>query len=268
VATAGDPLVTLEDAVHGERTQILIPSGAVPAAGSDSNMAILQPDGTTVDVWSVHWVNSTTLSVSRFERTSLSGSGLGPQAGIRASGLSSIGGLIRKWEIDPTDPGYTDGVIRHAVAISVPSGMLRYDGGSPGYDADGYGTALGYVWPATEQDYDSPWSYGGALPMGSLVAIPRSVDITQLGLNAQTLAIARALQDYGGYIVDRAGDGTVSLYAEPGVPDSWTDSVTGPTWTGAQLTAVRQQLRVVANSSPATIGGGGTPLVPMAPAPG
>ena len=69
-------------------------------------------------------------------------------------------------------------------------------------------------------------------------------------LNQQTLAIARALQDYGGYIVDRAGDGTVALYAEPGVPDGWTASVTGPTWTGGQLTTIRQQLRVVANNSP------------------
>ena len=100
-----------------------------------------------------------------------------------------------------------------------PRACCATPAGPPGYDANGYGTALGYVWPATEQDYDSPWTYGGALPMGSLVAIPRSVDITQLGLNPQTLAIARALQDYGGYIVDRAGDGTVALYAEPGVPE-------------------------------------------------
>jgi hypothetical protein len=267
VASASDPLVELRTDWEGSK-YARIPASAVPAQGTDSNMAIVQPDGTTWDVWTATWVvPGKVLKVGRAETTSLTGTGLGPQAGIRASGLSSIGGLIRRWEVDPTDPAYTDGVIRHAIALSLPSGMLRYDGGSPGYDGAGYGTASGYVWPATEQDYDSPWTYGGPVPMGTMVAIPRSVDVTKLGLGPEALALARALQDYGGFVVDRAGDGTVAFYAEPSVPSGWYTSITGPTWTGRQLTVLRQVLQVVANNTPGSVGGGGTRSVAAAPAP-
>ena len=263
-ATAGDPRV-LVDQPWGADEWVHIPANATPAKGSDRHLHVVQPDGRTiVEMWAVN-KTATGWTAGRIEVVDLHGNGLGPDNGTRAYGGSAIGGLIRRWEVDPTDPNYTDGVIRHALAVALPSGMLKYTGGPSGYDANGNGTARGYVWPATEQDYDSPGSYYGAIPMGSLVAIPKSVNLDALGLSPQTRAIARALQDYGGYVTDRSGGNTFALYAEPSVPAGWLSTVTGPSWTTKELTAIRQQLAVVTNNGPTSVGGGGTRTVAPAP---
>jgi hypothetical protein len=266
-ATMSDPVVTLNDPSHGVVTTARVPSSAVPAAGTDSNMAIIQPDGRTLDVWVAKWSSSNTIDVSRLEWNSLSGSGLGPQGGIRASGLSSIGGLIRRWEVDPTDPNYTGGAIRHALAVSVPGNMMLYTGGSTGYDALGYGNSKGYQWPASEQDYVSPWDYKGPVPMGSLLAIPKSVNLANLGLSASGYKMAKAVQDYGAYVVDMSGPtGSVTFYGEPSIaPTTFANDVLGPSWSARDLTIIRSNMVVISNSSPTSIGGGGTPLAPTAP---
>lgn len=264
-ATASDPLVTLTS--PDPTMQVRIPASAQPAAGGDSHLHVVQPDGKTlIEMWLAQKASNTSWSAGRVEVVDLTGSGLGPDNGVRAYGGSAIGGLIRKWEVDPSDPNYTDGVIRHAVAIALPSGMLRYSGGNAGYDANGYGTARGYVWPATEQDYDSPWSYYGNIPMGTLFTIPKSVNIDSLGLAPSARALAKAIQDYGAYVTDRVGDGTVAFYSEPTVPSSWANELIGPSWSATYLKTIRQNMVAVTNSSPTSVGGGGTSSVPMAPA--
>jgi hypothetical protein len=265
-ATSSDPLVTIT-APWDPSERVRVPKSAKPAEGSDGHMHIVQPDGRTlIELWTARWTSATTIEAGRIEVVDLKGAGIGPDNGVRAYGGSAIGGLIRKWEVDPTDPHYTDGVIRHAVALALPASMLRYTGGSSGYDASGNGTAKGYVWPATEQDYDSPYSYYGTIPMGQLFTIPKSVNVDALGLSPAAARIAHAIQDYGAYVTDRVGDTTVALYAEPNVPASWLDDVIGPTWSGAQLTKIRQQLVAVTNNGPTSVGGGGTPTAALAPA--
>ena len=263
-ATTADPLVTLSDVVHGGSWQVRMPTSASAAAGTDANMAVIQPDGRSVDLWQAVRTSATTMSAQSVAFASITGSGLGPKAGIRASGLSSLGGLIRKWEVDPSDPSYTDGVIRHALAMSVTPEMLQYTSGTAGYDAQGYGTERGYVWPATSQDWGSQYRYKGNLPMGSLLVIPKSVDLNSLGLDAQTMKIAKAMQDYGGYVVDAAG--SFNWYAEPTLTGSnFQNSVVGaPDW-AAGLRKIRSVLVVVTNNGPNSVGGGGTPLAPLAP---
>ena len=49
------------------------------------------------------------------------------------------------------------------------------------------------------------------------------------------------------------------------MPGGWYASVSGPTWTGQQLTAIRQQLRPVANNAPGAVGGGGRRPLALAP---
>jgi hypothetical protein len=91
--------------------------------------------------------------------------------------------------------------------------------------------------------------------MGSLLAIPPSVNIGALGLSPQALAVARALQDYGAYITETGG-GNVIYYAEA---NSHT------TMTAAELGSLTPYLRVVPNNSSNNVGGGGVPRAEMAP---
>jgi len=105
--------------------------------------------------------------------------GTGIDGGHGGSRLSSLGGTIRLGE------------------------LVYYDG-----------TTHGYRWPASQADGCASSCYGGTTPalrMGSLLAIPASVNIDSLGLQTEPAKIlARALQDYGAYTVD---DTAWSVYA-------------------------------------------------------
>jgi len=50
--------------------------------------------------------------------------------------------------------------------------------------------------------------------MGTRFAIPRDIDINSLGLSAACKALAKALQEYGAYLIDSAGEGNVNLNAD------------------------------------------------------
>ena len=246
-----DPVVTLREKNPDPREATLegvrVPEDAEPAGGTDRHLLVVQPDGlTAVEFFGAEKIDGRTWSVARAESVDLTGNGEGPDNGTRAYGGSALGGLIRSWEVDPEHPRYVDGVIRHALAVSLPAGMLRYTGGEAGYDDEGFGTALGYVPPATEQDYNSPYTYYGAIPMGAFVALPRSVDLDALGLGPEALAVARALQDYGGYVVDQTGSDTVAFYVEVDAPAAWVEAAMGPDSTGDQLAEIRRRLLVVA----------------------
>jgi len=77
-----------------------------------------------------------------------------------------------------------------------------------------------------------------------------------LGLSSGGLLLARALQDYGGYVVDRSAGFT--FYAEPSA-----ESLLGPM--RADVAKIRAQLRLVTDNTSSSVGGGGTPRVPLAP---
>jgi hypothetical protein len=92
--------------------------------------------------------------------------------------------------------------------------------------------------------------------MGTLCAIPPNIDLGALDLNQDALAVARALQDYGAYVVDSANQ--FVLYAEPGANIRRVNAVRD------QLVIIRAQLRVVENSAPDNIAGGGARRKPLA----
>jgi hypothetical protein len=83
------------------------------------------------------------------------------------------------------------------------------------------------------------------------------VNLSTLGLNADALALATALQLYGGYITARSGN--MAMYVEPG------SDATRVTAMRNQIAAIKAQLRVVTNSSQTTPGGPGNRLAPLAP---
>jgi hypothetical protein len=231
-ASAGDPVVTVTRPGH-PNVSFQLPVGATPAAGSDKHLHVIDPTHRWVDEdWKVGGV-APALTTGYHVRTDLYGPGVG-EGGVRAYGGSAIGGLLRSWELQ-------QGAVRHALALAI--------------DADQLGR--GPVWPATAEDGNAASSYSGNVPMGTLAAIPASVDVTKLGLSATGVAVARALQDYGAYVVDRSG--CTCLYAEPSTPRAAVSALR------KDVAKLRSLLRVVTNSSEAQPGGPGSRRAPLAP---
>ncbi|WNG33408.1 hypothetical protein F0U61_07085 [Archangium violaceum] len=258
-ASNTDPWATVSDFNDSSRNGTYnVPATATIANGSDKHMHVVNPSRTYIDeTWAATRQSTTAYTVGRHHKIDLYGSGLGPQNGVRAYGGAAVGGLIRAWETTPTHPKYT-GKIQHAIALAVDRAQLYYSGGSSGYDSKGYGTAKGYVWPATEQDWNSEWNYKGNVPMGAYFAIPPSVDINAQGLTADGKMVAQALQDYGAYVTD-ATVGAVTFYVEPTAPSTFAANLR------KDAAKLRSLLRRVTNNSAATPNGPGARRVPMLP---
>jgi hypothetical protein len=211
---------------------IHVPDSAQAAGppGGDAHLSIVDPSRHVIDEsWHTTRVFGN-LASGFHTRVDLRGDGL---TGATASGMSAVGGLIRAWELQALD-------IRHALAVAMPPQLM----------------AMGPVWPAHQQDNFAASVYHGAIHMGSLLAIPPSVDVRSLGLSPQGTAIAYALQRYGAYVTDAGG--TMALYAEPSA-ELWVRSAR------ADMRRIQAQLRVVNNNGPGSVGGGGSPLAAFAP---
>jgi hypothetical protein len=250
-----DPLATVTDWNYSARSGTdRIPGAAEIAQGTDANLAVAQPGTTKVtDLWSVTRNSPTNYSVGRRQVVDLKTGGFGPNGGTRAAGACTLGGLIRDWEIDPAHPNYGGGVIRHVLAVALDVRQLYYAGGAAGYDSQGYGTSKGYVWPATEQDFNASSVYGGRVPMGTYFAIPGTVDLTTLGLSPQGLMLARGFQDYGAYVVDGT-HGSLSVYVQANASSDWRAAILATN----DLPKLRGLFRVVTNNTQSTPNGGAT----------
>lgn len=257
-ASAADPLRTMVDLNDSSRTRTYrIPLDARPSGGTDAHLHVLQPDGFTVmEAFAVTITNPGTAGATyacyRVATSDLRSNGLGPQAGTRAYGGGAMAGLIRKHEVDiasphfkadPRYPGQNVPLITHPLAWAVRDNQLyhnplfieygyygddvaldtaRHPGWPSGRSRRGFMKQSGYIWPATEQDYDSVSGFGhytGAIPMGTYLFIPSDTPRpTVVNINALTatekaiLACYHASQDYGGYVTDRSG--SISLYVE------------------------------------------------------
>ena len=199
-------------------------------------------------------------------KNDLKGSGIYPVIhGVRAYGGSAIGGLIRKGEL-------TNG-ISHTLALATSMSNLNSKG--PGGKT--------FVWPACSSDYEFPQSlwppkskpfrdwYGksGNLFIGTLLAIPPEIDITTIGVGTSgpTYQIAKALQDFGGYIVDM-GEAPLAFYADYQAADELGGAEKLKNHGGGAALEVARLLpflRVVTNNTPEAIGGGGIPRRSPAP---
>jgi hypothetical protein len=151
--------------------------------------------------------------------------------------------MIRKGELVTGTGGLQDG-IRHALnGIVPPTGLNRY---SPlGYQYPTW-PWNSWVWPANSSDPPTGYATTGNVFMGSLLAIPPWVDINSLGItDAQALAVARAMQDYGVYITDTGSTGgrlVIRIDPQAG------REITNRTALRAGISRAAQQLQVVTNS--------------------
>lgn len=212
--------------------------------------------------------------------TSILGDGaLGAHGG---SGLSSVGGTIRLGELLPNAPP-----IRHALKLEL-SGTHHYFGAYPLQNATAYnGGRRQYVWPATGSDSGSQFPhpyYHGTNPHlapGALLALPQAVLANVTVTTVPGRQIRDALATYGGYIVDDSGSGDQVAICQLAEVNLEMRNAYGfnmahprgvrrgdPGMAGAlydDLLSIFQNLHAVTNNGPESIGGGGTPLAPLAP---
>jgi len=152
-----------------------IPDGAQPNSGSDGVLvSISQSSGVIFELWRAR-TEGEAWSAEFGAVNSLHGSGWGGAA--TGSGASRLGGVVRLAEI-------ADGEIPHALA-------LQSDNACPTFRA-----------PALKSDGSS--TRPDCIPEGARLQLDPSVDVDALGLRPGELAVAKAMQRYGGYLMDVA----------------------------------------------------------------
>jgi hypothetical protein len=298
VTSAADPLVPVFNDQHvwtGPRCSSTVPTGIFmrlphslvvgdvsPAHMPNRAAAILQPDGRTIRQFNAfaRCIEGGAAYGVPFPTTDIYGTGI--LGGHGASSLSSIGGTIRLGELMPGR------VIRHALKLNLHCSTYC----SP---LSGPGGGPGYRWPAISSDR---WcggyacGYGGTTPglhMGSLLALPPHLDPETITAPGQGWApgletevgrrLFEALRDYGAYVVDdHDWPGVVyALHTERGVQGE-VEAQYGINMDGARPTdtgvngafwrdwhRLMMNLKLVDNNGPSSVGGGGTPRVPLSP---
>ncbi|WP_199317056.1 hypothetical protein [Chroococcidiopsis sp [FACHB-1243]] len=174
------------------------------------------------------------------------------------SGLSAIGGSIRRGELTGDEP------IRHAIKVLVwGKKYLHYSKSMPGYR-----------WPADRADRYAESEYKGSNPklvQGSLLAIPPRIEMKSLRLKTfPAQKIFTALQNYGAYIVDDAYWDAHYLAVEQGVPEEFRarygynlEGNSGDFYN--DLMKIFSKLHIIDNNRADNIGGGGKLRQPLAP---
>jgi len=226
--------------------------------------ALLQPDGRTIiqlepmarcapqgPVYGYRWPK---------ENVDLYGNGVaGSHLG---SGLSALGGTIRKGELLSEQP------IRHALKLEFWGDYLYYDANSE---------TPGYRWPADRADGQANSIYKGADPemvMGSLMAIPPEVSAESLNLKTKAARkIYESLRNFGGYVVDSTGRDAHAIAIEAGVEDELRNALgyglngnaSSPNDFYEDFNNIVQSLAIVIDNKPEHPGGTGSPLTDLAP---
>ncbi|MEM1120363.1 MAG: hypothetical protein AAGJ18_07920 [Bacteroidota bacterium] len=176
--------------------------------------------------------------------------------GQGASGMSALGGTIRKGELTNDEP------IRHVLKVNPwAEKYLHYSTEVPGYkfpakSADGYAA----------QVYNK--SANPNLVMGTLLALP--TDLTPESLNLTTKAgekLFYALQHYGVYFTEDAAYDTWDLIVEEAVVEEFVNvygfSLSSTQWR-TEVNKLMVALEIITNNAPNSIGGGGVPIAPLA----
>ncbi len=241
---------------------LLVPDAQPPDTPNYAS-AILQPDGRTIQQYEPTARCAAGGPLFGYQAPTVDIYGDGALGGHFGSGLSSIGGTIRVGELAPAA-----GDIHHALKLEAWAQKYYYYASS----------RPGFRWPAIEADDYAASQYHGtnpALTEGSLLVIPTAVDISSLGLATDAARkIALALQEYGGYIVDDTAWDDFGVATEINPSSSvragfyanygyQIDDLGTPFF--ADLNTIFAALKVVDNNGPDSVGGGGTPLVPLAP---
>ncbi|CAG7610536.1 hypothetical protein PAESOLCIP111_01253 [Paenibacillus solanacearum] len=223
-----------------------------PDAKSDGNIHFIDEHHTyVVETYSAVRKDDGNLTVGGYARNYIDGPGVyDTWHGSRAYGGTAIGGVIR--------PGEFEKGIPHAIASAVHATALNKHGpnGKP------------YTWPAASQDaiWNEPLPTGysdtGNVYMGSLLAIPRSVNIGDIQVNGRALSakgrhFAQALQQFGTYIVaiggnlNADGKGKIIFPSDPAAQGEVSPGLL------REIDEIAKYLQVVTNNSEQHPGGPG-----------
>ena len=177
-----------------------VPAIAIPSLDIDGHMAVWQPNGSVLEIYSAIVLSNGDVVAGFVSYTFPCGLGDGYASGRRASMIPNYAGVLRSGEL-------TTGNIRHALAVGLGQWALT----------------AGFVAPATAFDRNAS-AYAGTLKMGSLLAIPSDVDIDALGLRTnEGRAIAEAAQTFGLYVVDSTPSNEFVIFVDENAND-------GPGW--------------------------------------
>ncbi|WP_293993821.1 hypothetical protein [Sphaerotilus sp.] len=249
IAQADDPTVALH--LRGQSRPVRVqrvPPQAQPDPMADGSLLLIDvPRRSVVELWRAERVGSDRIVAEAVVVNALTGMGLDSAwHGVRASGGSALGGLIRQGELERG--------LGHVLALAVPPQALNRLGPQ--------GNA--WVWPAASADDGDGRRYGtaGNLHLGSLLALPPDLALDTLGLQAgPETVLARALQDFGACLTDTVREGgPVAFQGEPEVHDS------AARIRPEALRTLVERLQVVINHAPRSVGGGGQRRAPPAPA--
>lgn len=182
-----------------------IPTGARPSSGTDGAMVVIDPaTGTVGEYWRARRVGST-WQAGWGAVNSLTGSGWGGAS--TGAGASRLGGVVRVDEI-------AAGVINHALVVQTDNAC-----------------AGRFRAPALKTDGDSVRS--DCIPEGARIQLDPTINLAAIsGLTPGERAVARALQVYGAYVIDKAG---TSMSVSFEVARDATSSSPGAVYTRAGL---------------------------------
>ncbi|MCJ2062171.1 hypothetical protein MKK63_05575 [Methylobacterium sp. J-088] len=206
---------------------------------SEGNTILKSVDGLHfIETWGGSKASDGSYHAAYIVENSLDGSGIslpGEHDGTRSGGTSLLAGLITQQDLNTLN-------IDHAVALELPYTMLKASS-DPSQQ---------YVWPAHSADSGGASVYSGTVPMGSLFAIPKDVDLSKAGISTpEGMALAKAYQTYGGYVSDTTDAKSVNLASlESGVSQQQVDNLR------TDMGAIRNLVQLVTNNSETSVGGG------------
>jgi predicted actin-binding protein len=186
-------------------------SGWTTSPDSDAHMVVIDDSsGCEYEFEALNLTNRSANSVAVFHVTTGSGAHA-PDAGVTGAQTSLLAGLITPQDV-------ASGAINHALRIGTPINSSQYR------------------LPATHSD----GSLAGGIPEGALIRLDPTLDLSQYGLTAFQLMLAKALQKYGAYDGDNGGSLAVSAQVNGSysLPITWLPKsmvlhlqVMAPLWT-------------------------------------
>ena len=214
MAYASDPRIHMGDNTGwwGGLTGVPMPAGASASPGSDHHLAVWDVPGKKVyEFWNTQHIGASWSAGlgAVFESTGLGYQTTVSAGSARAYGGSLIGGIIMRQEM-------AAGSIPHALAWAYPYTRGKFY--AMGLGADGVNQNIACHCDNTSLPNRNS---SGNIPEGARIRLKPSVVVTNIcNGNVACEVIGKALQTYGGYLVDTAGSNT--FYCENRPPSDWS----------------------------------------------